>query len=109
MNCVEGNKTGSATTVIKAFSDTERENMARSYCRYDSTHNGQFIVYVDAIPGEQGRRPINVLSLSRSFKKLDIKNRLEESKIGYGRCKVLLKDYLSANALMDDERLKKEV
>lgn len=73
---------------------------------YDTDHTGPYVVYVDVILAEEGRRkPINILNLARHIKLLDIQDILSITKIGYGRGKVTFKNASSANNFVRDVRV----
>lgn len=73
--------------------------------RYDGTHKGPFMVYVDAFDGSGLRKYLNGITVTRLLVKLEVRDVCEVAKIGFGRCKVVLKNYAAANALADDKRM----
>lgn len=108
----EGKSTLSTTSKLNSGTVTEsnkiidRERLItggdRFRYRYDASHKGPYVVYVDSYDVSGIRKYLNGISLSRLLFKLGIEGVSEVIKIGYGRCKVLFKNYTSANAFADN-------
>lgn len=75
--------------------------------RYDAGHKGPYMVYVDSFDQAGSRKFLSALTVSRLLTRLNVTDILEVVKIGFGRVKVLFKNYMAANKLADNEELTK--
>lgn len=75
---------------------------------YNNYHKGPFVVYIDKIgvtntDNKYTRAPINPLELNAVLVKLNIKDIVSVSKIGYGRCKAECKSAMAANNILSSD------
>lgn len=87
------------------ISDRDRRQDDRPVYRYDESHKGPFMVYVDSFDVNGVRKYLNGIAISRLLMNLKIEDVVEVFKIGYGRVKVTFKNYKAANNFADDKRI----